>query len=182
MLTFYCGMIWMAGFGTVHLLTQARNISLSLFAGVCLIASALYLVWQVWMTNTKYPADPTNPYVYAHTSMDIYHMSRRVEEVAEKHPEGRGMYIQVISPDHDYWPLPWYLRKYSNVGWWESVDVETPLAPLIIAPPELEEKLIEKMYRVPEPGKRYLYRPLFEEGTELRAGLRMNGYVRQDIR
>lgn len=182
MLTFYVGMTWLAGYGTVHLFMQLKNPVLKILFSTFLLISAAFLLFQVLMTNTKYPADSSNPYVYAHTSTDVYHMTGQIEEVAAKHPEGKSLYIQVVAPDHDYWPLPWYLRKYNHVGWWNQVDVETPLAPVIIASPVFEEQLIEKMYKFPEPGERYLYVPLFNEGSELRPGTRLNGYIRQDIR
>ena len=54
------------------------------------------------------------------------------------HPDGTDLYIEVISPEHDYWPLPWYLRAYPNVGWWSEVDMNVRAAPLIIAKPEAE--------------------------------------------
>lgn len=182
MLTFYFGMIWMAGYGAVHLLRKVEKYWLKMLVNICLLVAAIYLLFQVYMTNTIYPAEPTNPYVYAHTCMDIYHMCSRIEEVTSNGTQGKDIYLQVLSPEHDYWPLPWYLRKYSNVGWWDHVDMETPLAPLIIASPVLEETLIDKMYRLPEPGERYLYVPLFDEGTELRPGVKINGYIRQDFR
>jgi len=36
------------------------------------------------------------------------------------------------------------------------------------------------MYTKPKPGEKYLYLPLFDEGTELRPGVLLNGYVRKD--
>jgi len=71
------------------------------------------------------------------------------------------MYIEVISPEHDYWPLPWYLRAFPNVGWWSEVDMGVPAAPL----------------EVPPPGERDLYVPLFDSYMEMRPTVEIRGYV-----
>jgi hypothetical protein len=145
-----------------------------------MVAVTLHLASQVVISNFKYPTDPSNPYVYGHTAMDINHIIHRIREVASFHPEREDLYIQVICSEHDYWPLPWYLRDFKNVGWWDHVDIETPLAPLIVASPDMEGSLINKMYTVPPTGEKFLYVPLFEEGTVIRPGVEIKGYIRQD--
>ena len=142
--------------------------------------SGLSLISQVIYTNCKYQAHHTNPYVYGHTSSDIFHIKERIDKVSEINPDGKDLLIQVICNNNDYWPLPWYLREYNYVGWWDKIDSDTPLSPLMIISPDLEELLIKKMYSEPEPGEKYLYIPLFDEGTELRPGVLLNGYVRKD--
>ena len=93
------------------------------------------------------------------------------------HPDGKDMYIEVISPEHDYWPLPWYLRAFPNVGWWSEVDMEVPAAPLIVAKPAVEPALLRKLYEVPPPGERDLYVPLFDSFMEIRPTVEIRGYV-----
>jgi hypothetical protein len=39
--------------------------------------------------------------------------------------------IKVIAPDSGYWPLPWYLRQFPNVGWWSTMPTD-PYAPIMI--------------------------------------------------
>ncbi len=106
---------------------------------------------------------------------------KRIEEVALSHPDGRNLYVQVICPGDDYWPLPWYLRAFANIGWWKQVDENTPSAPLIIASPKVEAALMRKLYELPPPGQRYLYVPLFDTYTELRPRIELRGYVRKDL-
>jgi hypothetical protein len=107
-------------------------------------------------------------------------MIERIKKVSEINSEGKDLLINVISTDNDYWPLPWYLREFNHVGWWNHIDSDTPLSPLMIVSPDLKERLVEKMYTLPKPGEKYLYIPLFEKGTELRPGVILNGYVRKD--
>jgi len=75
------------------------------------------------------------------------------------------MHIQVICPGKDYWPLPWYLRRFEKdvVGWWDQVDVNTPSAPLIIASPEVEAALTNKLYKLTPLEDRQMYLFLFDK-------------------
>lgn len=38
---------------------------------------------------------------------------------------GVKMPIDIVAPE--YWPLPWYLREYKNVGYWRHmIDTHAP--------------------------------------------------------
>jgi uncharacterized protein (TIGR03663 family) len=63
-----------------------------------------------------HPAEETNPYAYAHTSEDLLGLPAEIEELARQNAMGAPR-IAVIASDP--WPLPWYLRKYSQVGFWQ---------------------------------------------------------------
>jgi hypothetical protein len=84
-------------------------------------------------------------------------------------------------PDHEYWPLPWYLRSFRHTAWWDHVDRDQPAAPLIIAASSVEQELIRKLYDLPPPGHRYLYLSLFPDYKELRPGQEVRVYLRKDI-
>jgi len=62
------------------------------------------------------PADEKNPYAYAHTGEDILRLPVRLEELARQNKIADPR-IAVIAADA--WPLPWYLRKFSQVGFWQ---------------------------------------------------------------
>lgn len=83
------------------------------------------LLWrdgvQAYRAIVKYPADPRNPYVYAHTGTDAMNLVRSIEEAAQK-LRGRDTPIAVAAAPSDIWPLPWYLRAYRNVGYWQQVS------------------------------------------------------------
>ena len=61
-------------------------------------------------------SDETNPYAYAHTSEDLLGLPAEIEELAQQNSIAAPR-IAVIASDP--WPLPWYLRRYSNVGFWQ---------------------------------------------------------------
>jgi uncharacterized protein (TIGR03663 family) len=176
----YFGLVIMAGYGLKELSVRLKNRSQMLFLVIFISGMGVFLLIQVVYSNYKYPAHPSNPYVYGHTGMDIFHMTDRIKKVTGFHPDGKDLYIQVIASGSDYWPLPWYLRKFNNVGWWDHVDFNTPLAPVIIVSPDQEKSLIRKMYELPKPGQKYLYIPLFDEHWELRPGIKLHGFVRRD--
>jgi len=63
-----------------------------------------------------HPADETNPYAYAHTTEDLLGLPVEIEKLAHQNAI-ESPRIAVIASDS--WPLPWYLRHFSNVGFWQ---------------------------------------------------------------
>jgi len=61
-------------------------------------------------------ADETNPYAYAHTSEDVLGLPTEISELAQRDGIASPR-IAVIASDP--WPLPWYLRHFSQVGFWQ---------------------------------------------------------------
>lgn len=55
-------------------------------------------------------------YVYAHTRRELHSLVDAIERIAERTGERGSLGITITSPD--YWPLPWYLRNYSRVGYY----------------------------------------------------------------
>ena len=147
LLSFWHGMILLAGVGAAALLRGARQRFLRLALGLVLLAGVGHLAWQARLANEAYAADPRNPYVYAQTSPDILNLVSRVETLANIHPQGSQMLVKVMDPDSDYWPLPWYLRNLKQVGWWDSVPAD-PFAPVMIVSAKLHAGLDEKKTHV----------------------------------
>lgn len=63
-----------------------------------------------------HPADEANPYAYAHTSEDLLGLPAEIEEFARRNAI-QSPRIAVVAADP--WPLPWYLRHFSQVGFWQ---------------------------------------------------------------
>jgi uncharacterized protein (TIGR03663 family) len=180
LLGFLHGMIILAAVGVVAVIKLAPNALARTIIGLLLAASGAHLAWQAYLGSYKYYASPANPYVYAHTSPDIYTIEQRVKDMAAVHPDGRKTPIQIICPEHDYWPLPWYLRSFSKVYWWGEIGESELPAPIIIAPPSLKPALLEFFDR-PPPGKKNLYVPLFDTYVELRPQVELLGFVTKDL-
>ncbi len=181
LLSFLGGMILLAGIGAVAIIKSVSTMTGRVIVAAALIATGAHLLWESYLANYKYYAEPVNPYVYAHPTRDVIAVANRVKAVAAAAPEGYNIYIEVICADNDYWPLPWYLRSFNNVGWWDKVDYKTPAAPVIIATADLEPDILKLIYEVPPPGKRDLYVPLFDRDMYLRPNVKLLGFVKQEV-
>ncbi len=111
-----------------------------------------------------------NPYVYAHTSTALVRFAEQVETLADLDPAGRNLAIKIVQPDADYWPLPWYLRRFSNVRYIHAVP-DDPNAAIVIVDPRLTEDVAAKF-------KGPYYGPIT---AGLRPGVLRAVYVRQDL-
>ncbi len=181
MLGFYHGWLLCAAVGAVSII-RMKSYRWLKWTGIFLMVTGLgHLLFQTYLQNNQYEDDPSNPYVYAHTSKDIFIITGKMDAIAEIYPDGKNIYIEVICPGADYWPLPWYLRDYPNVGWWSQVDLNAPPAPVIIAMPSVESDLLIKLYQLPPPGQKSLYLPLFEDYIELRPMVEIRGYIKKEL-
>jgi uncharacterized protein (TIGR03663 family) len=82
-------------------------------AAICLIGFG----HETWRRVFVAPADERNPYAYSQTVEDFLRLPDRVQQLAAKSPVGNNIPIAVIAADP--WPLPWYLRKFPNTGFWQ---------------------------------------------------------------
>lgn len=135
----------------------------ALIAGAAILFS-LYQAIDVSFVNYDNDA---YAYIYAHTKRDFLGLVNEIDAIAAANPAKKDIGITVVSPEH--WPLPWYLREYTHVGYWGHV-VETQ-EPIVIAlkpqVPEVEHQL----------GKEYR-----EYSThDLRPGNALVMFVRKDI-
>jgi len=135
MLGFVHGMILLGGVGSVALIRWFRATPTRAVVGLLLAVAIGSLGWQAHRGSFRFHADPRNPYVYAHPVNDVARLAEQIEQLAGSHPDGHNMVVKVIGPD--YWPLPWYLRRFTRVGYWEEVP-ESPDAPVIVTAARLQ--------------------------------------------
>ncbi|MHC4426784.1 MAG: glycosyltransferase family 39 protein, partial [Planctomycetota bacterium] len=183
MLGFLHGMILLAGVGAVVLVKLVPNVLPRLIVLCLLFGASAHLTWQAYQSNYRFYADSRNPYVYAHPTTEVFTILQKIEEYADVHEEGRDMQIQVICPEDDYWPLPWYLRSFSNVKWWDKVVDDVPSAPLIIASDKVQKALANKLYTLTPLEERQMYLYLFDQPYYmwLRPEVKLLGFVRKDL-
>ncbi len=60
--------------------------------------------------------DENYVYVYGHTYRTFLPMVDEINRIAQKTSLNNDLDIAVLSPD--YWPLPWYLRDYTKIGYY----------------------------------------------------------------
>ena len=118
MLPFCLGLVLLAGNGA-GMLWRAGKFRIVKAVILALMAPGiLNLAGQDYRANFVDYANPTNPYVYAQTSLDFLKLVRAVEGVAALHPEHERMLVKVVAPPDETWPLPWSLRRFGRVGYW----------------------------------------------------------------
>jgi uncharacterized protein (TIGR03663 family) len=130
LLGFWHGFILLAGVGVGVLWQWARPPIWRTAVLALLTLGVAHLGWQAGRQSFKYSAAWTNPWVYAQTSPDVANLVEQVQEIAGA-GEGSATMIHVITQDGDCWPLPWSLRGFDRVGFWESAPDLAP-APLLI--------------------------------------------------
>jgi predicted membrane-bound mannosyltransferase len=147
LLPFYIGFILLAGTGAVILIKACKNLPFRYVIILVLGFGVLNLGFQSYRANFKFYADPRNPYVYAHTSTDFMNLIQRVQDIASHHPDHNQMLIKVITHSDETWPLPWYLRNFGRVGYWQEVDAAGELAdvPIIISSTDKINELQSQM-------------------------------------
>ncbi|PTX99760.1 hypothetical protein DB346_18250 [Verrucomicrobia bacterium LW23] len=128
-LTFVGPACLVAGAGAVALFAAARK---RLHNRVLCIAAMVLgggLIWQLGGETRRLcfddPADDRNPLAYSPTVADVARVEpwllERVRsfDARAATTEGYGAVLYVIGAD--YWPLPWYLRRFKYVGYWTHV-------------------------------------------------------------
>jgi uncharacterized protein (TIGR03663 family) len=113
-------------------------------------------------------------YVYAHTRRETLKLVDEINRIAERTHQGGQTGITIVSPD--YWPLPWYLRDYSRVGYHGRI---TPSNEPIIIASQAQAEEVQQTY-----GDRY---QLVQSGFNtagsfpLRPGVDLLLYTRREL-
>lgn len=113
-------------------------------------------------------------YVYAHTHRETLKLVDEINRIAKSSGEGGRMGITIVSSD--YWPLPWYLRDYSRVGYHGRLTASKE--PVIIAS-ESQGTETQAMF-----GTSHEHAPSGLNpagGYRLRPGVSLQLYVRRDV-
>jgi hypothetical protein len=103
--------------------TAALRIACRCLACAVLLLAAARLGWECFLLNTKHSVSDRNSLVYNHTSPNVLNLAATMECLAQVSSEGHEMEIQVVAPE--FWPLPWYLRRFHwdrrcQDCWWEN--------------------------------------------------------------
>jgi predicted membrane-bound mannosyltransferase len=157
-------LVLMAGYALEQCYEQR---SLRIFASLVALAAVAFSLNQAIDISFFHYDDDSYPYVYAHTRRDFVSLVHEIESIAASNPAGKDIGITVMSPEH--WPMPWYLRDYTHVGYWGHV-VETS-EPMVIA---LEPQTYDAEQVLGDRYRRY-------SSHDLRPGNRLVLYVRKDI-
>lgn len=129
-----------AGIGAAALL-QGGPI-LRMVAGATLALLLAFQSLQAWRVAFKYPSDSRNPFAYVPTAPGIATWTQR--SVRWLQSDGCPDGVVSVVGSH-YWPLPWYFRELSRVGYWASPPDGLSTHALVVAMPEFAPSLCEKL-------------------------------------
>jgi predicted membrane-bound mannosyltransferase len=134
---------------------------LRLVSAILVVAIAIATYQSIDLNFVNYDNDDTKyVYVYAHTTRGMLDLVNQVEQIAKEN-SGPTTGISIISPD--YWPLPWYFRNFTRVGYFGRMAATSE--PIIIANENQKQEVEQgfgEMYRQVEsksPGGSFQLRP-----------------------
>ncbi len=159
-----------AGFSTL-LESRWRPVAV---AGIVLVTALAAL--QAVRYAFPLAADSHNPYAYAHTTRDVFQIRNQIEILARSQPLGFHTGIDIFAAEN-WWPLPWYLRRFSQIRWWSAPTRNGRAGPIVLCSPANEDAIARLLYEVPPPGARELFVNLFPHPVWLRPGVEVRGYV-----
>ncbi len=172
LLSFHLGFVLLAGAGAAMILGQCRKVGYRAGVIIVLAVGFFHLGWQSYRANFVFPADTRNPYVYAQTSPRFLKLVRRVEDIANVHSEGRKMLIKVVAGPYETWPLPWSLRKFERVGYWQKAgDISLSDKPALVIASAEEAAALESSINIHYRSEYY----------ELRPGILLVLFIRADL-
>lgn len=131
-----------AGYGIGEFL-RVEDLNQRAIGGLIALAATGVLGYQTYQLNFVRYDDEAMPYIYAHTKRGFLDLVDKTIYYAEKSGKGNVATIEVVSPD--YWPLPWYLKDYTNAHFFgQLVDAEK--AEMIVAKKDEQDADIRQRY------------------------------------
>jgi len=157
-----------------YVIGEAYQPGLRAFTAVIAGAAILFSLYQaIDVSFVNYDNDSAcgsiqcYPYIYAHTNRDFLGLVSEIEAIAAANPAKKDIGITVDSPEH--WPLPWYLREYTHVGYFGHIVPTSE--PIVIAHQSQVEEVVRQL------GGKYR---LFSTHV-LRPGNTLVMFVRNDV-
>ena len=128
----------LAGFAVAGFSSHRRPLqtALAVLAGACLVTQ----FQQARRATGRYASDERNPFAYVPTRGDIETLAAWLDQLREATPGGTLEPVAVIGGD--YWPLPWYLRSFGQIGYWPVPPDDLTNMPLVFAMPDAAEAVV----------------------------------------
>jgi uncharacterized protein (TIGR03663 family) len=131
----------LCGIGVTWITTFVKTETNRWVAAVAVSVLLVILSRQTKALAFDHPADQKNPLAYAHTVEDLLRLPPRLDQLAKEQNLSSPV-IAVVATDA--WPLPWYLRKFERVGFWQPGQ-DPGNADFYITSPEAAEQLGDKL-------------------------------------
>jgi uncharacterized protein (TIGR03663 family) len=153
----------LAGFALAdfHKHTPRAKAALAVLTVFCIFTQ----LRQASFASGRLASDERNPFAYVPTRRDVESLESWLKQL-----NSAGSLEPVAVVGGDYWPLPWYLRGFSEIGYWKSPVPEIAGLPLVFAMPETADELTAMLGSTHTPLPR-----------GLRAEVPMLVFVRNDV-
>lgn len=124
----------LAGFAVAdfHKHTTRVKIVLAALTVLCVFTQ----LRQSRFASGRLASDDRNPFAYVPTRRDVESLESWLKQLSSG-----GSLEPIAVVGSDYWPLPWYLRDYSEIGYWKSPVPEIAGLPLVFAMPESADEV-----------------------------------------
>ncbi len=156
-LNFILPLALLAGFFLEELYRRLAGSPSLLTVSGTLLAAGL-LAWGTGISrvvNFEEYDDDRHMIVYSQSRRDLNDLVRAIEEYA--HSQGQGYTTEIKIASDEYWPLQWYLREYTRVGYWGKVMPDSD-APIVIGRSTTQQEL-EKALKDTYRSELYSVRP-----------------------
>ena len=159
-LNFIVPLALIAGYA-IQAIYELDRRQLRLAATLLLLAVGVAVTQSIDLNFKNYDNDKEKyVYVYAHTKRGTLNLVNEVERIAKEN-SGNTTGISIVSPD--YWPLPWYFRNFTRVGYYGRMAASTE--PVIIANANQKDEVdtnfghLYQQVPGPDPGETFELRP-----------------------
>ncbi|MBK1826090.1 flippase activity-associated protein Agl23 [Haloferula rosea] len=135
----------LAGFLGTTLATRSKRQKAIILVVLATVMSIQFI--QSRQATGRLASDERNPYAYVPTSDDIETLKPWLDSLDAAVPELTLEPVGVIGSE--YWPLPWYLRRYEKVGYWAEAPPSLERLPLVFSTGDLTADLSESHVPIP---------------------------------
>ncbi len=125
----------LAGFSLAGIakMPLATKLGLALLVGATLITQ----FHQAKLASGRFASDERNPFAYVTTRNEMENLEPWLAKLQQAAPEIPLEPLAVIGMD--YWPLPWYLRSFDQIGYWPAPPSNLAERALVFAMPEVSD-------------------------------------------
>jgi uncharacterized protein (TIGR03663 family) len=117
---------------------KARLLLLGLFA-----VGVFFQLEQSRYASLRFANDERNPYAYVPTKKDPARIQSWLSELNTLKQVDSLEPIAVVG--REYWPLPWYLREFKEIGYWPATEQDYTSYPLVFSMPSAHVEISQHL-------------------------------------
>ncbi|MEX1049855.1 MAG: flippase activity-associated protein Agl23 [Akkermansiaceae bacterium] len=131
----------LAGFGVAGF--SHYRLPLKAALGLLVAVALVTQFTQARHATGRLASDDRNPFAYVPTRGDVEKLETWLVKLRQAAP---GIPLEPIAViGRDYWPLPWYLRSFDQIGYWPEVPDNLESRALVFTMPEVTEAVMGRL-------------------------------------